>query len=300
MKISYIKEFLILAEMCNYSRAANALFISQTSLFNHIKALEQELGVLLFERSGKKIIISEYGQMFLPYARMIINAAECYVKDISEKKSDASRAILVGTQYRIMDLTGKFRSAYKDYMIHTLDSKSVEESLYKDGCELAFIRNLEEQDGKYNAIPYINDSMVVTLYRSHPLAKRKSLTLDELKKQYFVVPSPLKKREDDIISLCRRAGFVPKVVMTVLTGSDVARAVNDELGISLLLKKTILSEKLDNIVFVDLMPKVECNVSLCWRKDIILSEGARKFVEFVKQLNQHMKLENEEEESPEG
>ena len=79
--------------------------------------------------------------------------------------------------------------------------------------------------------------------------------------------------------------------MTVLSGSEAAKLVNDELGISLLLKKTIIAENLDNVVLVDLDPVVDCTISLCWRKDIVLSEGACKVVEFVKNLNQQRKEE---------
>lgn len=285
METVYMKEFLVLAKMCNYSRAADELYISQSSLFNHIKALEAELSVPLFERSGKKIVVSEYGQMFLPYARRIIDATECFENDVKEKKLDASRAILIGTQYRLTELVRKFRGACKNYILYTLDSRNVEETLYESGCELAFIRNLKDPEGKYNVVPYVNDSFCAVLYKSHPFADRKSLKLEELKKENFVMISSLKGKENDGLTLCKKAGFAPKVVMTVLSGSEAAKLVNDELGVSLLLKKTIQSERLENVMLVDLEPRVDCEISLCWRKDVVLSEGARQFVEFVRGLN---------------
>ena len=291
METAYLKEFIVLAKMCNYNRAADELFISQSSLFNHIKTLEAELSVPLFERSGKRIIVSEYGQMFLPYAHRIIDATEGFDNEVKEKKMDASRAILIGTQYRLTQLVRSFRSANKNYMLYTLDSRNVEETLYESGCELAFIRNLKDPEGKYNVVPYVKDSIAAVLYRSHPCANLKSVKLEALKRENFVMISSLKGKESDGISLCRQAGFTPKVVMTVLSVSEAAKLVNDELGISLLLKKTIIAENLDNVVLVDLDPVVDCTISLCWRKDIVLSEGACKVVEFVKNLNQQRKEE---------
>ena len=140
-------------------------------------------------------------------------------------------------------------------------------------------------------VPYVKDSIAAVLYRSHPCANLKSVKLEALKRENFVMISSLKGKESDGISLCRQAGFTPKVVMTVLSGSEAAKLVNDELGISLLLKKTIIAENLDNVVLVDLDPVVDCTISLCWRKDIVLSEGACKVVEFVKNLNQQRKEE---------
>lgn len=54
-------------------------------------------------------------------------------------------------------------------MLYTLDSRNVEETLYESGCELAFIRNLKDPEGKYNVVPYVKDIAAV-LYRSHPCA----------------------------------------------------------------------------------------------------------------------------------
>ena len=63
MEIDYVNEFLVLAKVLNYSDAADRLFISQSSLFKHIKALETELGVPLFEKDGKFIVLSKYGMI---------------------------------------------------------------------------------------------------------------------------------------------------------------------------------------------------------------------------------------------
>lgn len=65
----------------------------------------------------------------------------------------------------------------------------------------------------------------------------------------------------------------------------MAKLVNDEFGVSILLKNTVISENLDNVAVVDFDPRVDCNVSICWRKDVPLSEGARKLLEFVRNRN---------------
>lgn len=285
MDIIYIKEFLVLAEICNYSRAADILFISQSSLFNHIKILESGVGVPLFKRSGKVIVLSEYGQIFLPYARTIVDAMDSYARDVAEKQQDNKQTVRIGTQYRITDLIKEFKIHHNNYVLYTMDSVSVEESLYKQSCELVFARNLQDTEDKFHKEPYVEDSMAAVLYRSHPLAGRNSIRVQELRKDDFVMISPLGKKESLGYAMCKEAGFVPKVVMTSMTGSDVTRLVNDEFGISILLKNTVISENLDNVVAVDFEPKENCDISICWRKDIILSKGARQLLEFVKNRN---------------
>lgn len=281
MKISYIREFMTLAEKSNYNKAAKELYISQTALFNHIKILEDEIGAPLFERTGKAIHISKYGEIFLPYAREILNTYSHFEKEIAEAKLAVGQEITIATQYRIIELIQKFRSSHNNYIVHTLDSNDIEDSLYRRGCELAFARELKDPEGKLHAIPYVDDSIVAVLYRDHPLAERKSVSLKELKNEYFVVPSLGTQHLHSTEDLCKSAGFMPRIVMTVLTGTDAASAVNEELGISLLLKKTMRPHLLTNIVLVDLEPAVRCRISLCWRKDVPLSPCAQEFVRFI-------------------
>ena len=64
MEIGTIQEFVVLAECLNFSEAASRLFISQSSLSKHIKALEQELGVALFERTTRSIRLSGAGERY--------------------------------------------------------------------------------------------------------------------------------------------------------------------------------------------------------------------------------------------
>ena len=89
---------------------------------------------------------------FLPYAHRIIDATEGFDNEVKEKKMDASRAILIGTQYRLTQLVRSFRSANKNYMLYTLDSRNVEETLYESGCELAFIRDVYKRQHMFEKV----------------------------------------------------------------------------------------------------------------------------------------------------
>ena len=71
MNIDYLKEFVVLADTGNFSRAADALFLSQSSLSKHIKAMEQELAIPLFRRTTRRLELTEDGMSFLTYARQI-------------------------------------------------------------------------------------------------------------------------------------------------------------------------------------------------------------------------------------
>jgi LysR family transcriptional regulator, transcription activator of glutamate synthase operon len=76
--LSYIKEFITLADTMEYMVAAQKLSISQTSLSKHIMHLESELGVLLFNRTTRKMELSEFGAVLLPYARQVVSIEQEY------------------------------------------------------------------------------------------------------------------------------------------------------------------------------------------------------------------------------
>ena len=109
MEIEYICEFVVLAETCNYMEAADRLFVSQSALSRHIKALEEELHVQLFDRSTRKVSLSPFGSLFLPYARQIASTRYAYEAAISGALKAEHGNIRIGSipvmsQYRITDL----------------------------------------------------------------------------------------------------------------------------------------------------------------------------------------------------
>ena len=78
MELSYIREFVVLAETGNYLEAADALFIAQSSLSRHIKSIELDLGSPLFDRTTRKVVLNGFGQAFLPYAKKMVEIQEEY------------------------------------------------------------------------------------------------------------------------------------------------------------------------------------------------------------------------------
>lgn len=78
MELSYIKEFIVLAEYKNFSKAAEELYISQPTLSKHIQAMERELGGKLFNRSTHGVSLTEFGELFLPFAIRISDVQNEY------------------------------------------------------------------------------------------------------------------------------------------------------------------------------------------------------------------------------
>ncbi len=281
MELEHIREFLTLAESGNYCEAASRLFISQSALFKHIKSLENEIGVPLFIRNGNRIVISDFGRMFLPYATNTLKPIDQFIHEVEIKCSEKSNMVLIGANYRVTELIAEFRQHYEKYQIRLLErGATVIDTMFKEGCEIAFVRNLEDPEGKYVSIPYAKDHLGVVLYPSHPLASRERINIIELRHENFISPSQERISDDPVLKLCEEAGFIPRIVLNAITGSEVARLVSLGLGIAVLNKYTIHQ---NGIKIIDLEPLVEYDISLCYRKDIPLSAAAKAFIGFVRE-----------------
>ena len=282
MDTVYIKEFIVLAEICNYSRAAEMLYISQSTLFNHIRSLETDIGVSLFDRRGRKIVLSEIGQVFLPYAKTIVAASEEFRTVLQESTKKKNSTLRIAVQYPVTDMAQQFRSRNPDCEIHLQDCQSPMEMMEDGSCELAFLRNVtSEAHPEYCIIPYTTDTVVAAVHASHPLADRKVITLSELKSDSFVMIAQRKKRDCYCMELCKNAGFVPKIAMTAASGNEAVKLVNAGLGVSLFLKGTMTPEIFKKLVLLEMEPQITCSISLCWLKDRSLSPSAAEFVRFI-------------------
>ena len=180
MDTVYVKEFIVLAEVCNYSRAAELLYISQSTLFNHIRSLETDIGVSLFARKGRKIVLSENGQIFLPYAKTIVAASDEFSAVLQENTKKRNSTLRIAIQYPVTDIIQQFRSENPDCDIHLQDCQAPTEMMEDGSCELAFLRDVTaETHPEYCMIPFTTDTVVAAVYSGHPLANRKVVTLAE-------------------------------------------------------------------------------------------------------------------------
>ncbi len=284
MELSYIREFLVMADVLNYKKASESLYVSQSTLFNHIRALEDELGFELFTRNGRGIRLSEYGELFLPYAKIITDSIDSFRREAEEQKLAGSHQIRIGSQYRITELIHQFKETHGEYIVYDMDTSSAESALYDNEYDLAFIRDLKDPENRYESIPYVTDTLAVAVSPGHPLASRQSVKVSELKNENFISCSR-HENEGPEVEHCCRAGFFPHICATAANGTEAAHLVSDGVGIAFLARDSILSFDDVDVVLLDLEPEVKIEVSLCWRRDRTLSEGARLFVEFVKGLS---------------
>jgi LysR family transcriptional regulator, transcription activator of glutamate synthase operon len=285
MDINYFKEFVVLAQTGNFMEAADILYSSQSALSKHIKSMELELGVPLFDRTTRKVRISKYGQLLLPYARQITEIQDKYTALLKSNLETDRDVLNLGSiyglaQYHITDVLVKFKKNRPQSTLNVMQasSRDLKEMLRQGKCELAFIRDIEDPEEEFVKIPYATDSLVAVLPIAHPLAKEKTIPLNKIKDENFLLEVPNTMPYRLSIKACELSGFEPKVTVTDVDREYLIDLVSEGMGVSLMLKQILLHFSDPKIITVDITPNVSTQISLCHLKEIELSDAARYFV----------------------
>ena len=219
MDTGYIKEFVALAECLNFSEAAERLFIAQSSLSKHIKAMERELGVELFVRTTRSIRLSGAGELYLPYARQI--AALCSDSEIAmddwKNRSSTSLVIAVMQNPQYYDMakyiTG-FRQVHPDLSFSMVEAdefglyEMFQKKLVNIFPTYANFRGTES----YTFMPMVESSIVAIVHRDHPYAGARRVSLAQLCGERLLLPTRGGSLSNLIHEAFRREGIAPGVV----------------------------------------------------------------------------------------
>ena len=298
MDISYFREFAVLAETRNYWVAAERLFIGQSSLSKHIKTLEKHLGAPLFDRTSRKVELTQFGQLMLPYANQISElqheyqtAAYNYIHVGIETLRIAS--IPAMAQYNITDTLLNFQSEYPSIQIQTMeeDTMVVREALLNNECDLAFFRDsmlyLEHNPDKevqLVKIPFCQDKLVAVLPHNHPLASADHLELSQLAEEKFALIKQDSMPYNLCIRACQGAGFSPRVVFSSHHIDGILDMVTKGNCVSLLFSSHV-DYPIDYMLsiaapfsVIPILPEIQTTIYLAYLRNRLLSPAATCFL----------------------
>lgn len=195
MELRQIRYFLQIAETSSFSEASRQLCVSQSTVSQQIKQLEDELGAELFVRDSHSVKLSDYGIQFLPYAKNIAEDVRSGVARIKDVSGLSVGTINIGATYTFCPLLGKtieeFMKEHKGISIK-LTCASMEElmQMLEDG-ELDTVLSYRPSRHFDNIESHIlfNSNLCVIARRDHPLAGKDKVRLVDLEKFPMALPS---------------------------------------------------------------------------------------------------------------
>jgi len=283
MDISLFWEFLVLTEVRNYSAAAYQLSTSESSLSRHIKALEQELGVTLFERNPRSVKTTPYGDALITYAKQIMEIRQRYIAEFRQITRKLGSAVTVCSSYNIEQMLAAFHVEYPDSNVVMVSNSGnpldIVTMLRSGECEVGFLVYLPDNCDGLTVHDYDTDCFAAVLPVNHPLAERKTVALSDLAYEEFISFSN-NFITAKLIEHCREAGFTPHILSYADGAASISSLIKYN-GVSLLLKKIAQTDNFPGVRLVDIEPPIPVNIHLCYLTGAKLSAGALQLIDFA-------------------
>ena len=275
MNYNKLRYFYEAGRTLNLTRAAQDLYISQPALSKHIADLEQDLGVKLFVRTNRNLVLTRGGEALMEEcARIFAKEEEIYrrVRLAAEESGNLDLAFMgIDAAYRIPDLLSKLGKQWPNLTVRTqrlnwdLVYDAVEKGTADVGLKLSSCETYPEHIGR---CVLREGHVAVVLPAGHPLAGTVPIRVEQLKDEPFVF---LTKDEsviphDHALRLCRDAGFTPNIVASYPNVETVVMMVRAGAGVALLSPFAPLGG-LSGVVCVPLTASPEVSLDLLWRKD---------------------------------
>lgn len=244
MDIVQLKYFIAVAESGSFSEAAEIMFSAQSTVSKQIAALEKELSVQLFDRTKRRIALTEHGKTFLTHANIILSNYNDMVKEmesisVRDDNSAIIRATTAMLPYNILSYVSNFKniSPWADILVEEFDGEDIMKMLKDGECDLAFFRVGKFDEDQYEKLPILLEKYIAVLPTGHPLSKEKSISLSQLNNEKFILCRQNSCLHRTAVNACVDMGFEPNVIATSNHTTNIFEMVGMNMGVSLLLQK---------------------------------------------------------------
>jgi LysR family transcriptional regulator, transcription activator of glutamate synthase operon len=290
MELRQLQYFLEVAKREHVSEAAEALHVAQSAVSRQIANLEAELGVQLFEREGRNVKLTPVGRHFLPHVEVALKAID-YAKQQIEEYLDPERGtIKIGfptslASHTMPTVISAFKEQHPNVSFHLRQGayKYLIEAVKKREIDLAFLGPVPTGERGIKGEILFSESFAALLPSSHPLAKRNSLVLNELRNEPFIMFPEGYILHQIVFHACQQAGFSPIISSEGEDLDAIKGLVSAGIGVTLLPESAFYETVPRFTVKVPIeMPHVKRNVGIIVSDDHELAPSVKVFYQFVK------------------
>lgn len=196
MDLYQLRCFLATAEELHFGRAAQRLGISPSSLSRHVRLLEEGFGTALLARTTRNVGLTREGTVLLEEARALLARADDLAARVRKSGRSNSAVIKVGAidsaaAGLIPSLLRDFRKRRSDVVVQLLEDKTARllPRLLSGRLDLAFVRPPDNPDKRLEALFLFHETVVVAVPATHPAARRKRLSIEDLVDEPLIVPA---------------------------------------------------------------------------------------------------------------
>jgi DNA-binding transcriptional LysR family regulator len=248
MNFTHLKSFVAVAKAGSVTRAAADLHLTQPAVSFHIKALEEDLGLKLFVRVGRRIELTDGARVVLPYAEAIFNVSDRLHREIRSRSSHRSGTVYLGSgvffaEHYLPEILAGFRKQCPqvDIRCETTQTRALIRRVLSFDYDFAFLGDVEA-DPQLEVVDLASDEIIVIVAPDHPLSGRTTIPVDELANWPLIAYPDGSETQAIVDDLFKAQRVRPATVLVFASSEGLKRAVEAGIGVALIPRKPAARE----------------------------------------------------------
>ncbi|MEG0671383.1 LysR family transcriptional regulator [Clostridium sp.] len=284
MHLLQLKYFQVAAHTEHMTNAANQLNIAQPALSKSISLLEEDLGVKLFDRRGRKIKLNFYGKTFLKRVDSILNLVDISIKELKDFSSDEFgqvKLIVLAASNLIPDILGEFRKLHPNISFKLIQHVP---NSFLDYDFAVCITSSYVESKALNYMTLLNEEVFLGVSYDHPLSKFDNVYLNEVQDEDFICLEKGENFREITDTFCTYANFNPNIVFECDSPSTVHSLIKGGHGIGFM-SGTSWGLNYDSSIKLLHINDVRCErfLELFWPNDKYMNNSTKLFINFVQE-----------------
>lgn len=293
MDFDQLETFLEVARHASFSRAAERRFRTQPAISSQIRALEEEVGAKLFDRSGGKVALTGAGKIFQQYAEQTLEARKTMMVTVAEMERVPRGEIVVGANegtclHILPEVFAEFRKLYPEVgvQISRLERAKILESIIDNSVDFGVV-STPVDDKRLTVVTIHRDELVIIVPPNHPLSAAKKAAIADVAQFPLLLPKVGRTR-DSLEDLFHERGLKPRIAMELDSSELLKRFVAADVGVGFIARSNVIEDvKARALVAVAISDaSIRRDLALVFRKDKALSRAALAFIDIAVKLKQ--------------
>lgn len=289
MNVEQVEAFIFVALTGSFSKAGQILYLSQPTVSARVKALENELNCELFKRTGHHITLTKEGEIFLPYAKNMLQHlqdGQLAIQRVHDKVEGelAISSVFIAANYILPNLIQQFHEAYPKVRLtlYTGHSHHVLDMVLNHEVPFGIARAVSHP--QIESIQIMEDEMILGIYPDHPFHTRQTVSMEEVAKEKLILFNRGSLDWSLIHGAFNHLQLQQNVIMETDNIEVVKRMVKRKMGIAILPRFAIqedLSTNTLKVVEVNHLPQINRNFELIYLKGTTFDGIMKIFVDFI-------------------
>ena len=285
MDMLLLSYFQAVARENHLTRAAAKINLSQPVLSTYLSKFEKEVGVQLFDRVGRQIVLNEYGKMLLEHTDNILDTWQIALNEVKARQREHNSSLSLATTGIMLSqqIIFDFKKTNSDVNIKQtiLLADQIVPSILKSRADFV-LSSINPYVEGISSMPVKEEALYIIVNKNNPLSKKHSIAIAETKNQPFVnMPEGYVFRQftDDI---CRKSGFEPNTVVECFP-TQFSDMVYNDIGIAFVTERYLLDANFHpSLVALPInSPPCRRTIFVLWQENKVFSTAASKFYDFI-------------------